>query len=137
MITLPNNFFSEKLEKIELHEVINKAIEKSADIISDQVTSQLQRGVDGKDESLGEYASYAYKGRLEPVDLRLTGDFWRSIVPKTYNDYFEMTATDPKTEMLTQKYGDAILDLDSQSVATAAEYIKEEMITIFSNEINA
>lgn len=132
---IPETFFSSRLEKVDMHEVLNKAIEANEEIISDQVTNQLNKGFDGNGEDLGEYANYAYKNRWKPVDLKLTGAFHESIKPKTYPDYFEMTASDPKTEELTQKYGDAILNLSEEGVRNTAEFIKNDLQQLYAEEV--
>jgi len=132
---IPANFFIAPLAAVDLNDVIKKSIEINADMISDLVGFQLDKGLDGEGKDLGEYANFEYKGRWSPVDLRLTGAFRQSIVPGTYKDFFEMTATDPKTEKLTLWYGDAIIDLSENAIDKTKEYIIDDMIKITEEEM--
>jgi hypothetical protein len=132
---IPPKFFTAPLAAIDLEDVIKRAIDNNADLISDLVGKQLDQGLDGQGNDLGEYANFEYKGRWSPVDLKLTGDFRQSIVPGTYKDFFEMTASDPKTEDLTQRYGDPIIDLSDDSIEKVKEYIIDDMIEFTEAEL--
>lgn len=132
---MPENFFSERLENVDMHNVINRAIEANEDYISDQVTNQLDKGKDGEGEDLGEYRNYEYKNRWEPVDLKLTGSFRKSIHPELHEDYFEMNASDPKTDELTKKYGDTILDLGEEGIKNTIEAITPDVQQLYAEEV--
>ena len=132
---IPSNFFTAPLAAIDLNDVIQRSIEINADLISDLVGAQLDKGLDAEGNDLGEYANYFYKERWSPVDLKLTGAFRLSIVPGTYKEFFEMTATDKKTAKLTLRYGDAIIDLSEEAIDKTKEYIIDDMIKITEEEM--
>jgi hypothetical protein len=132
---IPENFFSARIENVDVHNIINRAIEANEDYISDQVTNQLDKGLDGEGGDLGEYRNYEYKNRWDPVDLKLTGAFRKSIYPELHEDYIEMNASDPKTEKLTERYGDAILDLGEEGVNNTIEILKPEIQQLYSEEV--
>lgn len=133
---LNENFFTRIFEAIDLKEVMKKAINNKAAEISKLVKDQLQLGLDGNGKSLGEYARYDYKGRWSPVDLFLEGNFYKGIAPATYDQFFEMTDSDSKTEKLTTWYGDAILDLSEEHVDQTKVIIAPEMREIYSEEMH-
>jgi hypothetical protein len=56
-----------------------------------------------------------------PIKLYDTGDFQKSIKPNFGNEAFEMEATDSKTDMLQDTYGDDILGIDDESFDDVAE----------------
>jgi hypothetical protein len=132
---IPANFFIAPLAAVDLNDVIKRSIDNNADLISDLIGHQLDQGLDGQGKDLGEYANFEYKGRWSPVDLKLTGAFRQSIVPGTYKDFFEMTASDPKTEKLTTWYGEAIIDLSDEAIDKTKEYIIDDMIKITEEEM--
>ena len=132
---IPETFFSERLARVDMHNVLNKAIEANEDFISDQITNQLDKGLDGDGNDLGEYRNYEYKNRWKPVDLKLTGEFRKSITVKGHEDYAEPTATDPKTEDLTAKFGDAILNLTDKAKEDTGEFIKEDVQLLYAEEV--
>jgi hypothetical protein len=133
---LPENFFTRIFEAIDLKDVMKSAINNKAAEISKLVKDQLHEGLNGNGKSLGEYANYEYKGRWSPVDLFLTGNFYKGLAPVTYDQFFEMTDSDSKTEKLTTWYGDAILDLSEEHVETTKAIIALEMRVIYTNEMH-
>lgn len=132
---IPQNFFSERLERVDMHNVLNRAIEVNEDIISDQNTNQLDKGLDSVGNDLGEYANYEYKNRWKPIDLKLTGDFRKSIAPKTAAEEFAMSASDWKTDKLVTAFGSAILGLSDEGVQTTGEFIKDDVQQLFAEEV--
>ncbi len=106
------------------------AIKLNNEYISDQLTFQLSEGIDGDGKEItnqvtgsSSYANFGYKGRWSPIDLRDTGVFYRSIIPKVFKDMFEMTSKDNKVEKLMETYGDAILNLTDDSVENIAQQV--------------
>lgn len=129
------DFFTGKLEAVDLNQVIGKAIDENESLISDLNGSQLNEGLDSKGGDLGEYKDFSYKNRFRPVDLRLTGEFRRSIYPKNEGDVFVMDATDWKAESLVERYGDDILGLNDENIQKAGEIIKEDLQIMFAEEV--
>jgi len=132
---IKENFFTERLSKVDINSIIGRAVESNSDYISDQLTKHYDKGEDGKGASLGKYKDFNYKNRFEPIDLKLTGAYRKSIAPKNYGEYFEMNATDSKTEKLVTQFGENILSLSKEDVKNIGEFIKPDIIKDFRNEL--
>lgn len=100
-------------------------------------TGQLFEGRDAKDQSLGGYANpryAAFKQTLNPagvVDLKLTGSFYQGFFANT--DQFPVTfgSNDPKSEMLSEKYGQDIFGLNQNKLETFRQDIKPDVQDLF------
>lgn len=95
--------------------------------IEDKIAEQLQRGERGDGSKLPNYSpvSVARFGKpAGPIRLLDQGDFYRGVT--VYADDYGMVIvdTDEKTPMLTEKYGDEILELQDRSL----EELKEDVI---------
>jgi len=119
---------SARLKSLDVNRAINDAVKEHNNEISDLNTEQLNKGQKADGGTTGDYASISYKGRLRPVDLYDTGAFHKSIKANPFGKAFEMKATDEKTEMLQDRYGDDILGLTDENITEAGEIIKETMI---------
>ena len=107
--------------------ILDFIAENSKDIaayVSDmQLFIEGIRGEDG--EFIADYWPYRpftvavkqTKGQpTDRVTLRDTGAFHASIQVTTDSEKFTVTATDPKTEELQQKYGEGILNLSDENL---------------------
>lgn len=83
-------------------DALKRSIENNQDEIMDLNRQQLDRGLDSQGKSLGKYANFSYKGRFQPVDLKLTGD---------YRNEFSIQIDDRQTEIFSQNWKEAILKL--------------------------
>ena len=119
---------SGRLRAIDIKAALGQSIREHNEEISDLNTEQLNKGQKADGSSTGDYANVGYKGRLRPVDLYDTGDFHESVFAEAFEDSFSMNATDPKTEMLQDKYGDEILGLTKPNIQVAGEIIKPTLI---------
>jgi hypothetical protein len=122
------SILSVRLRSLDIEEAIKEAITEHSDEIADLNTEQLRKGEKSDGGTTGTYRNYSYKGRFSPVDLYDTGDFHKSIKPKAFGKAFEMVATDEKTEMLQDRYGDEILGLTDKNITEAGEIITETLI---------
>lgn len=102
---------------------VAKALRANKETVAEYNREQLERGIDSEVRDLGIYKDFNYKNRWRPVDLKLTGDFHRSIKPKFGSSAFEMTSNDPKADMLQDKYGDTILGLSLEDIHELGEDI--------------
>lgn len=123
-----SEYFSERLKQFDVFKTIKSLLEERENQIADLNTSQLEKGTDSEGNDLGVYKIFSYKNRFRPVDLRDTGAFHNSINPDVKKDQFQMIATDEKTDMLQDKYGDAILGLNDESKQYIIDDIREELI---------
>lgn len=102
------------LQKVFMMQVI----EENKAVLANLVTAQMDRGETGtgadiRPEYTPQYA--AFKGFSTP-DLKLEGDFHRSVFARAESDGIEIGATDFKTERLIAKYGENILSLQDGSI---------------------
>lgn len=131
-----NTFFFKPFQGISINDIIRESVEAHPEEISDINTKQLLKGLDSEGKDLGTYKNFAYKNRFRPVDLKLTGDFHRSISPDAGKDNFEMKATDFKTEKLKDKYGDEILGIAKQSISEVGKIILPDIQEKFKDELH-
>lgn len=125
-----------------INRVLSELIAANAVFIADLNRQQLAAGIraDGS-EITPDYTRATVQIKQEkgqPTDkvrLHDTGDFYESIFVKIFDDVFDLDATDAKTDELTAKYGDAILDLTEQNKRVLAEYLKPQFITRLRAEI--
>ena len=100
-------------------------VEKNADWIADCVRDKqlYERGENALGVDIMSYRPYTdftvqiktEKGQpTDRVTLRDTGDFHKSIHVEAGTSYFEIVASDWKTEELKGKYGDDILGLNAE-----------------------
>ena len=123
-----SQFFSERLKQFDVMKAIKALIEERENQIADLNTAQLEKGEDSEGNDLGVYKVFSYKNRFRPVDLRDTGAFHNSINPDVKKDQFIMSATDEKTDMLQDKYGDEILGLNDDSKQYVIDDIRDDLI---------
>ena len=113
------------LSAIDLERESLQALASEEQALLDLNREQLQDSIDREGEFLGFYASIAYanlKGR-DTVDLKLTGDFYRSFFADTSKYPVIFGARDEKTEELTQRYGEEIFGTTKGNTEKAADEI--------------
>jgi len=113
--------------KSSLEKYVGDALRPNKDTIADYNRQQLLRGMDTEVRTLGQYARFTYKNRWKPVDLKLTGDFHRSIKAKFNPTSVELVATDPKTDELKARYGAEILGLTLEDIWELGDDIKGQV----------
>jgi len=75
--------FISRVKKIKPDEVVRKAAEEITDDIERLNREQLVKGKRKDNSAISpRYKSIKYKGRLRPVDLKVTGDYHKSIRAK-------------------------------------------------------
>jgi hypothetical protein len=97
-------------------------------VLEDANAAQLGEGLDANGRDITpEYAPLTVeikqaKGQpTSHVTLRDSGDFYASIVAKVRSEAIELEGTDPKTQELQQKYGNAVIGLSDEAVAEFRE----------------
>lgn len=106
-----------------LEQQVEDTVRDNVAFLEDANTAQLAAGKDstGKDIT-PEYADLTIalkqiKGQpTDKVTLHDEGDFYRGIMATLGGKQVEMMGTDPKTEKLTEKYGEEILGLPEPAV---------------------
>lgn len=90
--------------------------------IEDKVINQLDQGIDGEGNKIEppytEFTIGKKKFEHKPYDrvtLNDKGNFWKGIKANVMSTGFELIGTDPKTEMLEEKYGDDLIKLTDES----------------------
>lgn len=123
------NELTDKVNEMTLF-VQSASIDESKDQkeeLEDLATEHLQKGLDSEGNDLGVYANIAYKGRLKPVDLKLTGAFYQGIEAKFKPLEFDIVGTDSKTGELKDKYGNAIIGLSNIGLQAHIDNILPEL----------
>lgn len=108
-------------------------------IVSAIANSQLyRRGINGKGEKIMDYRPYTArtverkKKKGQPasrVTLRDTGEFHKSMFLVFDSEGFYVTASDYKTEFLTDKYGESIFRLTNENLNRILKsHIRKELV---------
>ncbi len=130
-----SRFISGRIKDIPFEKILRELLEDKKIQIVDLNTLQLEKGLraDGKD--LGVYKQFAYKQRFRPVDLKDKEDFYNSIQVKINQRSLEMYATDSKTDMLQDRYGDEIIGLSDEAKQYIIDEIRQEFISMVRKSI--
>lgn len=136
----PFTIIKEKLieasKKETIQGILRDIVEENGHILEDLNRDQLFKGknIDGTDIE-PEYTDFtkqlkALKGQpSDRVTLKDTGDLYASIRVKTFDQAFELVATDPKTPELFLKYGKLWLGLSDESKAIFVNEIVRPELT--------
>lgn len=118
-----------------IQSILRDIVEENDHILEDLNRDQLFRGknIDGTDIE-PEYTDFtkqlkALKGQpTDRVTLKDRGELYASIRVKTFDQVFEMVASDPKTPELFLKYGKLWLGLSEESKAIFVnEIVRHEL----------
>lgn len=138
--------FNGKLNKVigKFDELVLKTAIGFSDLIADLNVKQLTEGKTEQGKSVvPKYRSKTYASAKKSIgsrapsgtpDLKLTGDFHSSIYAKRRGDYIYTFATDPKTEMLNDKYR-GIFGLTKQSANELSKEVTEKLTKTIRNEL--
>lgn len=127
----------ERLDSIDILDAIDYAVSATKEQLEDLATLQLSKGLDMEGNDLGSYSEdygLKVKGRLRPVDLKLTGQFHKSMDAKSKRGIITMDNTDPdldKGNGLERKYGKDIIGLPKDKVDSGEV---GEILLYFINE---
>ena len=135
------NDIIDRLSKLNLQAEAVDSIKRLKEEIEDINTLQLEKGKQPNDSIIKpDYSSESYanfkrsissgsgKGKYTP-DLKLSGDFHKSITVKFYDTYLEIISKDKKAQKLLNKYG-SILGIPKQGRADISKTIKEDLHVI-------
>ena len=125
---------------------VRRAVQENTDKIVELNVEQLyEYGINSLGISIDTYAPYSpYTVRVknekgQPTDrvtLRDTGDFHKSFEVVVGPIDFYITATDYKTDMLIEKYGEKIFGLTSQNKTELAQkYLYPAVMTEINKEL--
>ena len=136
---------TERLNNIDALGAIDYAVTQHKEELEDLNTLELDTGVDMQGNSLGVYArgyGLKVKGRLSPVDLKLSGRFHDSMNVKSNRGVIQMENTDSdssKTDFLYETYGDDILGLPLGKVNSGevGEILLESITERISQQLDA
>ena len=128
-----------KFNAIDIPTAIDYAVSKNKEQLEDLNTLQLDTGADTEGKSLGNYRNIAYKGRLNPVDLKDTGAFRKGLKVKSVKGVIEMDSTDTKTVKLTERYGDNIVGIPRKDIESGevGEILLEDIIFVVKKQLSS
>lgn len=121
----------------QLDAIILITISQHEQEILNSVRGQLYSGIDGTGNELKAYSSTYYaakKLRLNPfgvTDLRLTGNFYNSFFLSASKFPVTIGATDKKTGILMDNYGNKILHLTDGNKDKLVKQVKKEILTAY------
>ena len=139
--------FSKRLNKVikEMPTLIKESVKENDDVIIDTITEQqLQKGIRGDGQKIGEYKNkdyQKYKKQINPqargfVDLKLEGDFYKGFVIKEDGNFQTVISKDDKSEKLEKKYGSEIYILtDKNHQKIVKDYILPTLLINIKNEL--
>lgn len=129
--------FTKPFKGIDLNKLLEAAMDKNEERILDLNRHQLDQGIDAKGKSLGKYANFKYKGRWEPVDLKLTGDYRKkkTLSKSKGKRQAEMFSQDQKAAKLEKRYGKDIEGLTFENTNIAGDIIKPDLQEGFRKEV--
>lgn len=111
------------------------AIEKHEDAIMDLNRQQLDRGLDAKGDSLGRYKNFKYKGRWQPVDLKLHNDFRRKFTLQSDDKETIIFSQDVKAPWLEKRYGVDINGVPSSLIPNMQELIEDDFVDQYGKQL--
>lgn len=114
---------------------LKDAIVSNEEAILDINRQQLDRGQDSKGNSLGKYANFKYKGRFQPVDLKLTGDFRDKFSLQVDDKKTEIFSQDQKEELLKKKYGKDIFGISAPFIPNVVDAIDDDFISNYQKQL--
>lgn len=122
----------DNLEALDIHRESKIAVGKTTEAMIALNKEQLEAGYGADGKRIGRYRSQVYaqmKNAMNPlpglgnVDLILTGAFSDSFQVDVNGDEIERIATDSKTDVLIDKYGDDVFGLTDNN----QEFYNEEV----------
>lgn len=133
------SLISPKLNAVDIPSAIDYAVGQNKEQLEDLNTLQLDEGSDTEGKSLGNYRNIAYKGRLNPVDLKDTGAFRKGLKVKSVKGVIEMDSTDKKTVKLAERYGDNIVGIPRKDIESGevGEILLEDIIFAVKKQLNS
>lgn len=114
-------------------DIISASLDKHAEQVMDYNKQQLDKGLDSKGKSLGEYRNFAYKKRFKPVDLKLTGSFRDkfTINRSKGKKQSEIFSQDEKQDDLVKRFGPDIQGLSFANLKNTGELIRPDVQRYF------
>lgn len=138
--TLRNLEYRLRAFKEHLPELLEEAVRAKEDVIVSAIADDqlYRRGINGREIKIMEYAPYKpstikrkqKKGQpTTRVTLRDTGAFHESMFVVFDQEGFYITSSDPKTQVLVEKYGDEIFRLTNKNFTRILRsHIRKEII---------
>jgi len=135
---------SRKMDAINIAQAIDFAVKRHKEELEDLNTQELDKGLDMEGKSLGSYKNIAYKGRINPVDLKKSGDWRKSQKITSTNVVIDMTATNWKTRVLIEGegrkggYGEDILGIPKKDIESGevGQILLDSIIIEVRNQIS-
>lgn len=119
--------FMSRLLRLQPAKAIQRAIENNEQAILDLNRQQLDRGQDADGKSLGRYRNFRYKGRFQPVDLKLTGDLRNKETIGVDDKKSEFFSQDWKDPVITKRYGKKVWGIQQQLLPNMQDIIRPDL----------
>ncbi len=127
--------FTLPFELTDPKKALKDAIIKHEETILDLNRQQLDRGKDAKGDSLGKYKNFKYKGRWQPVDLKLTGDFRDKFSLEVDDKQTTIFSQDKKDDLLKKKYGKDIFGVADPFIPNVTNAIEDDFVKNYQKQL--
>ncbi len=127
--------FALPLELPDAAESLRKSLRKNDEKILDLNRQQLDRGRDATGGSLGRYRSFKYKGRWEPIDLKLKGDFRGKLTLEVGKNESNIFSQDQKAGVLEKRYGKDIYGVPVPFLPNVQEIILDDFVIDYQRQL--
>jgi hypothetical protein len=134
-MTSLDTIFFDRLEKARPVQALKGALTANEEKVLDLNRQQLDKGLDSEGRSLGKYKNFKYKGRFEPVDLKLTGAFRGAFTLKIDDQQTEIFSKDAKELKLVKRYGKDIFGVASPLIPQVQGVILVDFIANYQKQI--
>lgn len=138
-----NNMLQSVL-KIDLPQAVDNSFDATKKDYVGLQKDQMTLGLASDGEKIGKYQNEVYaakknamnsKAGFGNVDLKLTGDFYSGIFADPRSEGIVVDSLDPKTEMLTEKYGEGIFTLADERKQTFANIAGQILVNEISKQM--
>lgn len=121
---------SRRLNVLPFNYIVAEALDELSKDIEDYNREQLKEGMRADESFLRNYSKNTTKYNPEKsghIKLYDTGDFYASIISEANEVFLLINATDWKTKLLTEEFGDSILGLSPPNFKKLMDKLAEKL----------
>lgn len=126
-----------RIEAIDTDKIAEEAVQESAGLMADLNAEQINTGLKADGSEMPDYSFrsvFQYGKPAGPIRLRDKGDWQTGLYVKVEGSTVEFASSDPKDQMLRQRYGE---DIEGLSEKYKAEAIREGVQPAFTAKMEA
>lgn len=126
-----------RIEAVDTDKIAEEAMQESAEKLADLNAEQINTGLKADGSTMPDYSFrsvFQYGKQPGPIKLRDKGDWQAGLYVKVEGSAVVFGSTDPKDDMLRQRYGD---EIEGLSEKYKAEGILEAVQPAFTAKMEA